>query len=234
LNDFRTIGPEWARDGYHFALHTSFPGVESLEDRYELLRLRRMWGEPLIQRAKIRPLSREAHNPTKQYRIGFLSSDLRSHPSSRSLNITIKTNFARSASHVPADDFQKSIAARVHTFKTLAGCPIERGSSDRQCESVWMGVPVVTLVGETFFERMSYSNLSNCGLYDLCTFSCQGYRDRAIGLAHDRARRRYLKRTLCQQISGLPLGNPSEFVRRFYDLTKSVIAKAGPNRSAEA
>jgi predicted O-linked N-acetylglucosamine transferase (SPINDLY family) len=102
------------------------------------------------------------------------------------------------------------------------------------CESLWMGVPVVTLVGDTFFERISYSNLSNCGLYDLCTFSRQEYRDKAIGLAHDLPRRRYLKKNLRQQISSLPLGNPSEFVRRFYDLTKSVIAKADSGRRALA
>ena len=32
------------------------------------------------------------------------------------------------------------------------------------CETLWMGVPCVTLVGEAFFERLSYSNLVNAGL----------------------------------------------------------------------
>ena len=32
------------------------------------------------------------------------------------------------------------------------------------CETLYMGVPVVTLVGEAFFERLSYSNLNNAGL----------------------------------------------------------------------
>ncbi|NJO38974.1 MAG: HlyD family efflux transporter periplasmic adaptor subunit, partial [Rhizobiales bacterium] len=31
------------------------------------------------------------------------------------------------------------------------------------CESLWMGVPTVTLIGPSFFERLSYSNLSNAG-----------------------------------------------------------------------
>ncbi|MEJ0069233.1 MAG: tetratricopeptide repeat protein [Pseudomonadota bacterium] len=39
------------------------------------------------------------------------------------------------------------------------------------CETLWMGVPTVTLVGPAFFERLSYSNLSNAGLGDLCSFS---------------------------------------------------------------
>ena len=55
-----------------------------------------------------------------------------------------------------------------------------------------MGVPVVTLVGP-FFERLSYSNLSNCDLGDLCSFRLLEYTSTAVQLANDIDRRRHLK-----------------------------------------
>ena len=39
------------------------------------------------------------------------------------------------------------------------------------CEATWMGVPVVTLVGESFHQRISYGYLMHCGLEELCTFT---------------------------------------------------------------
>jgi predicted O-linked N-acetylglucosamine transferase (SPINDLY family) len=83
------------------------------------------------------------------------------------------------------------------------------------CEALWMGVPVVSLVGPMFFERISYSNLSNCGLSDLCAFNLQQYQDIAISLALDKERRKYLRLNLRKQILNSPLGRPQEFATDF-------------------
>ena len=37
------------------------------------------------------------------------------------------------------------------------------------CEALWMGVPVITLVGEVHAQRVSYSILKNLGLDELIT-----------------------------------------------------------------
>ena len=78
-----------------------------------------------------------------------------------------------------------------------------------------MGVPTVTLVGEAFFERLSYSNLTNAGLGDLCAFSLEEYVEIATDLASDKARRAELRRTLRQQLRLSPLGDAAAWVRGF-------------------
>jgi len=83
------------------------------------------------------------------------------------------------------------------------------------CETLWMGVPVATLVGEAFFERLSYSNLSNAGLGDLCAFSPEQYVEIAVALAADRPRRRELRRTLRSGLRQTPLGDSVRWVRHF-------------------
>ena len=51
------------------------------------------------------------------------------------------------------------------------------------CEALWMGVPVVSLVGPAFHQRISYSALMHCGLEELCTFDDATFVDRAVEIA---------------------------------------------------
>ena len=85
------------------------------------------------------------------------------------------------------------------------------------CETLWMGVPVVTLVGESFCERMSYTNLNNAGLPELCTRTRADYIARAIATAKDTASRRELRRTMRERLASHPLGQPDLFVQDFQD-----------------
>lgn len=84
------------------------------------------------------------------------------------------------------------------------------------CETLWMGVPTITLVGMGFPERLSYSNLSNAGLGDLCAFSVEEYVRIAAALAEDKARRAHLRKTLRTDIRKHPLGDTERWVKAFY------------------
>ena len=53
------------------------------------------------------------------------------------------------------------------------------------CDALYMGVPVVTLVGERHNARFGYSLLMNMGLGELCAFSQEEYVQKAIDLAMD-------------------------------------------------
>ncbi|ESQ75338.1 tetratricopeptide repeat protein [Asticcacaulis sp. AC402] len=91
------------------------------------------------------------------------------------------------------------------------------------CETLWMGVPVITLVGPAFFERLSFSNLSNAGLGHLCAVSVADYIDKAVDLAQDRAQRQHLRINLRSQIAQHPLGQPQRFTDAFYGKIKDVL-----------
>jgi protein O-GlcNAc transferase len=91
------------------------------------------------------------------------------------------------------------------------------------CESLFMGVPVISLVGTAFFERLSYSNLSNAGLDDLSCFSIDEYIRKATQLAADTERRKLLRTGLRYDIKEKPLGQPHLFARDFFDVLKKTV-----------
>jgi predicted O-linked N-acetylglucosamine transferase (SPINDLY family) len=90
------------------------------------------------------------------------------------------------------------------------------------CETLWMGVPTITLVGMGFPERLSYSNLSNAGLGECCAFSAEGFVAKAAALAEDRAKRRLWRSGLRSMIAKHPLGDAQRFVNGFYAKAKAV------------
>lgn len=53
------------------------------------------------------------------------------------------------------------------------------------CEALYMGVPVITLVGKRHGTRFGYSLLQNAGLEVGCTFSKEEYVQKAVALAND-------------------------------------------------
>jgi predicted O-linked N-acetylglucosamine transferase (SPINDLY family) len=96
------------------------------------------------------------------------------------------------------------------------------------CETLWMGVPTVTLVGEAFFERLSYSNLNNAGLGDLCTFDVDGYVAKAIEVGADVSWRSELRRTMGERLKSHPLGQPDRFTEDFQEAVVAWLDEARP------
>jgi len=90
-------------------------------------------------------------------------------------------------------------------------------------ESLWMGVPVVSLRGEAFFERLSYSILSNAGLGDLVAKDLDEYQAIALKLAGDRERRRELRAGMRERLRASPLGQTEAFARDFYDMIARAV-----------
>ena len=86
-----------------------------------------------------------------------------------------------------------------------------------------MCVPTVMFVANAFFERLSYSNLSNGGLGDLCTVSHEDFTRVALTLAGARARRSELRRTLRDEIWPKPLGRINWLVEGFLTTTRRAV-----------
>src|SRR6185369_7784673 len=91
-------------------------------------------------------------------------------------------------------------------------------------ESVWMGVPVVTLAGARPVSRQTLCVLGNLGLEDLAADSVDGFVDRAIQLAKDKPRIRELRSTLRQRMRESPLMQAPEFARAFADVLRNAAA----------
>ncbi len=92
------------------------------------------------------------------------------------------------------------------------------------CEALWMGVPTITLVGPAFFERLSYSNLSNAGLDELCAFTAEEYVAKAVELAGDQPRRRAMRQGMRARIRHNPLGQVERFVGDFYGAVGKLVS----------
>nr|WP_246503935.1 glycosyltransferase family 41 protein [Plastoroseomonas arctica] len=93
------------------------------------------------------------------------------------------------------------------------------------CETLWMGVPVVTKVGPAFQERLSYSNLTNAGLPELCAFTVEDYVAKAVALAWDRPLRKAMRAGLRGMIRIKPLGQAERFTRSFYAEVERVVSE---------
>jgi len=72
-------------------------------------------------------------------------------------------------------------------------------------EALWMGVPVITLPGERFIERVSASMLEAIGMDDWVANSEEDYIAKAVALAQDPAARAELRRTQRARMAASPL-----------------------------
>jgi predicted O-linked N-acetylglucosamine transferase (SPINDLY family) len=94
------------------------------------------------------------------------------------------------------------------------------------CESLWMGAPCVTLVGQSVFERLSYSTLMNLGLPELCAQSVDEYVAIAVKLAAEPARIAELRASLRQRMQASPLGQTKAWAAGFYQAVAHTLEPA--------
>ncbi len=81
------------------------------------------------------------------------------------------------------------------------------------CEALWMGVPVISLIGKTHGSRVGYSLLNGVGLPELATNSWQEYIDKAIALASDLDGLAQMRSTLRQKMASSILCDGETFTR---------------------
>ena len=72
-------------------------------------------------------------------------------------------------------------------------------------QALWMGVPVVSLAGETYNSRIGGSILHHAGVGELVADTPEAYVTCARDLAGDLARRGTLRATLRERIAASPL-----------------------------
>lgn len=73
------------------------------------------------------------------------------------------------------------------------------------CEALYMGVPVLTLCGDTHGSRFGYSILKNIGLNDWIAFSKTEYIEKATSLAREKSKLVQLRNSLRTMVENSPL-----------------------------
>jgi protein O-GlcNAc transferase len=74
-----------------------------------------------------------------------------------------------------------------------------------------MGVPTVTLIGDTFAGRHSATHLTAAGLSDFCTASIEAYIDLAVAWANRPDELAILRAELRNKVTASPLNDPVRF-----------------------
>lgn len=127
--------------------------------------------------------------------------------------------------------------ARVLTLKPLAPMrdhlgqyaevdialdPFPYNGTTTTCEAMWMGVPVVTKIGDRHAARVGASLLHAAELPDLIANDDDAYVAIAASLARGHARRAELRARLREQMRTSTLMNQPAFAARFYDVVRTM------------
>src|SRR5947209_17939150 len=80
-------------------------------------------------------------------------------------------------------------------------------------DAIWMGVPVVSLVGKTVMGRAGWSQLCNLGLHELAAKTPEQYVALAVQWASNLPRLAELRQTLRQRMQQSPLMDGKRFAR---------------------
>jgi predicted O-linked N-acetylglucosamine transferase (SPINDLY family) len=82
------------------------------------------------------------------------------------------------------------------------------------CDTLWMGVPVVSLAGDSYWSRQGLALLSNVGLAELAAPTREAYADTAIALATDLPRLAEVRRGLRERMRQSAIIDAAGFARK--------------------
>jgi predicted O-linked N-acetylglucosamine transferase (SPINDLY family) len=95
------------------------------------------------------------------------------------------------------------------------------------CDALWMGVPVVSLCGESYHQRISHAILNHAGLGDLSCGTTQEFVRTAVALAEDVERRRELRANLRGRLLDSDMFRRDRFVPAFQETMMGLVEKHG-------
>jgi len=101
----------------------------------------------------------------------------------------------------------------LYNTADIALDPFPHNGVTTTCEALWMGLPVVALLGDRHAARISASFLTRVGLEDLIAPDLASYADIAVRLASDTQRLAELRRTLRPRMAASPLCDGPGFAR---------------------
>ena len=103
------------------------------------------------------------------------------------------------------------LAAHAEVDLLLDTFPYPGGTTT--CEALWMGVPTLTLAGDTLLARQGASLLTAAGLEDRVASSVADYVNKAIAMSSDLPKLAALRAGLREQVKTSPLFDAPRFAR---------------------
>ena len=89
--------------------------------------------------------------------------------------------------------------------------PFPFNGATTTCESLWMGVPVITLSGNLHVGRVGASILTNVGLTDFIAQDVQGYIDLAVKIGANTSYLEEIRKGLRERMQGASLCDGRSF-----------------------
>lgn len=117
--------------------------------------------------------------------------------------------------------------ARIYNQIDIALDSFPYNGTTTTCETLWMGVPVITLVGKQHAQRTSYSILKNIGFDASIAYSEEEYIDRAVDLASRPEGLSLLRKCIPTLIKHSILCQPREFTGQLEGLYLDACRRKG-------
>ncbi|MGE5451561.1 MAG: tetratricopeptide repeat protein [Acidobacteriota bacterium] len=99
------------------------------------------------------------------------------------------------------------------------------GGHTTTSDTLWAGVPVVSLMGNTFASRVAGSLLSAVHLSELACTTAQAYEDTAVSLATDRVRLQKMRADLLASRDTAPLFDSTRFAKDLGELMLRMVER---------
>lgn len=112
-----------------------------------------------------------------------------------------------------------------HIDMSLDTFPLTGGTTTG--DALWMGVPVVSLCGESYHQRISHAILNHAGLGDLSCGTSEEFVCTSVALANDVERRRELRANLRGRLLDSDMFRRDRFVPAFQDTMMGLVEKHG-------
>jgi protein O-GlcNAc transferase len=113
--------------------------------------------------------------------------------------------------------FAQSAAAHLGTYADvdIALDPFPYNGTTTTCEAMWMGVPVIALVGDRHSARVGFDLLTRVGLGELAAADIDRYVAVAVALAQDLPRLQHIRGSLRERMRRSPLCDAKGFAQSF-------------------
>jgi predicted O-linked N-acetylglucosamine transferase (SPINDLY family) len=100
-------------------------------------------------------------------------------------------------------------------------------------EALSSGLPLLTMVGESFQSRVSFSLLNSLGMKDLITYNLEDYEDMAVNLAKNPGQLKKIKNRLCFASKNFDTFNTKHYTENLEKAYKKIYDQLKKNLPPE-